>query len=265
MSPDVDDADIGRWSSGGGACPESLRVCVVVLDLFEHCLDRHDYSRVMASRLDEAISKLGPALRKQEFHRFGRTFNREREPGLIQVIGFQGSQSATRFTVNIGIYVREVDALVLHHARGQGDALGRTKAVRAELCWLEARIGKLAAADPRDVWWEYEQLAEAVPDIERRLAHDVIPVLDQSATRAELIEWWEKSGSHAPVFSLGPRWGIAPPVRLGFVVLLNAAGRVDDARALLRSVWDEARQQPYRFTVEVVGEDLGLEVSGDTE
>lgn len=37
------------------------------------------------------------------------TFNRGPEPGLVHVIGLQTSESDDRFTVNVGVYVREID------------------------------------------------------------------------------------------------------------------------------------------------------------
>ena len=78
--------------------------------------------------LKRVIGGVGPELLRLGFKRFGTTFNREAE----HVIGFQASQSGDRFTVNLGVYVREVDAL-LHDwwgRSGKSGTPGRDSAVR---------------------------------------------------------------------------------------------------------------------------------------
>lgn len=64
-----------------------------------------------AKELTGAVAELGPLLKSSGFRRFGVTFNRQTEPGLIHVVAFQGQQSGGTFTVNLGVYVREVDQL----------------------------------------------------------------------------------------------------------------------------------------------------------
>ena len=209
------------------------------------------YPAHMPSDLSRAVGVIAPTIRGMGFHRFGQTFNREREPGLIQVVGIQGSQSSERFTVNLGIYVREVDQLMHDHMARYGPGLGTTKALRAELCWLEARIGDVGA--PGSDWWYYAK-SDATAEVRNRLLTEVTKALDASATRSSLIEWWESSPPRQPA------WRLYPDTPIGFALLLRDRGRKGDAETVIRQVWSAAHG-PFRGTVETYAEELGIPVS----
>ena len=94
--------------------------------------------------LTKVIVDVAPELRRLGFKRFGTTFNREADPGLVHVIGFQASRSCGDFFVNLGVYVREVDALlhVWWGRSGKSGAPGLDAAVRQEVCWLRMTLGQ---------------------------------------------------------------------------------------------------------------------------
>ena len=97
--------------------------------------------------LTVAIRELAPALKDSGFRRFGNTFNCEVEPGLIQVVGFQASKWGDKFTVNLGIYVREVDKLFDDWwGRSMTGVPGRDGAVEEEVSWLRVRLGGVCEA-----------------------------------------------------------------------------------------------------------------------
>jgi hypothetical protein len=202
----------------------------------------------MPSDLSRAVQVLAPTIRAMGFRRFGQTFNREREPGLIQVIGIQGSQSSERFTVNLGIYVREVDQLMHDHMARYGPGLGTTKVLRAELCWLETRIGDVG--DAGSDWWYYAR-SDATDEVKNRLLAEVTKALDASATRSSLIKWWDSPPPRQPI------WLLQKDTPIGFALLLRDRGRLGDAEAVMRQVWSDARG-PFRSTVEVYAEELGI-------
>jgi len=84
------------------------------------------------------------------------TFNRKPEDGLIHVVNFQGSKWGDKFTVNVGIYVREVDELLDDWWRRERKSglPGHDGAVLESVCWLRERIGRFDS-DGHDKWWSY--------------------------------------------------------------------------------------------------------------
>ena len=71
--------------------------------------------------------------------------------------------------MNLGIYVREVDELLDNQARFIQGIAGERGAVKAEACWLQAR---LLQEGEDDVWWPYEDLPSSCEDIEARLTSE---------------------------------------------------------------------------------------------
>lgn len=207
----------------------------------------------MAGELTKVVQDLTPTMRGWGYRRFGQTFNREPELGLIHVVGFQGSRSGDRFTVNVGIYLRDFDQLFSDWWTREGPGLGTKKALREELCWLRIRIGHLEVPGS-DRWWPYTDLDTAIRDLGARLQSQVAPTLDSFATRRSLIAWWDSPPPRSP------RWRLEPITPIGFALLLRDVGRLDDATAIVRGVWERARG-PFRATVEVYAEELGLPIT----
>jgi hypothetical protein len=165
------------------------------------------------------------------FKRFGTTFNREADPGLVHVIGFQASRSGGDFFVNLGVYVREVDAF-LHDwwgRSGKSGVPGLDAAVREEVCWLRTRLGQ----------------AESI-------ASDAERAFTTALNRMALVDWWlsRRSGSAL--------WAIDGPAPLGFALLFKEMGRSEDARRIVEESCRQAAGKPFFDVVSVWAEDLGF-------
>src|SRR5437879_10849709 len=90
------------------------------------------------------VARLAPGLKADGFRRFGATFNRVTEPGLVHVVGFQASRWGDEFTVNLGVYVREIDDLFDSIWGGSKAGVpGLDGAVKEYECWLRARLGEI--------------------------------------------------------------------------------------------------------------------------
>src|SRR5450759_3794583 len=144
------------------------------------------------AELTSVIRDVAPELRRLGFKRFGTTFNREAEPGLVHVVGFQGSQSGGRFTVNLGVYVHEVD--VLFHdwwgRSGKQGTPGRDAGVPEEVCWLRTRLGRVGSRG--DAWWDYAAGATAATDVAGLLVREGDAAFGEASSRAALVKWWRK-------------------------------------------------------------------------
>jgi hypothetical protein len=204
------------------------------------------------TELTSVIRDVAPELRRLGFKRFGTTFNREPEPGLVHVTGFQGSQSGGKFAVNLGIYVREVDVL-LHDwwgRSGKQGTPGRDVAVREEVCWLRTRLGRVGSRG--DAWWDCAVAASAAADVAGILVREGEAAFGEASSRAALVEWWrERAEMHV-------KWKIERPTPLGFALLLKEMGEVEEARAIVETVCREARGIPFFHMASVWAEELGF-------
>jgi hypothetical protein len=113
-----------------------------------------------AQTLDEIARSVAPELKDAGFRKKGRTWNREVEPGLIHVIGFQMGPFPVgdhhyvipglrenlygTYTVNVGVHIREVYELTLKTSA--------TPFCQVSHCEIRARLGELATP-PADKWW----------------------------------------------------------------------------------------------------------------
>jgi hypothetical protein len=203
--------------------------------------------------LKQVIGGVAPELRRLAFKRFGPTFNREVEPGLVHVVGFQASQSGDKFTVNLGVYVREVDAF-LHDwwgRSGKSGRPGRDSSVRDDVCLLRARLGR--AASRGDAWWSYAEPESAVKDLAKLLVFDAEAAFAEVADRTLLVGWWSSRLERPPL------WGIEGPTPLGFALLLKEMGRTEDARRIVEDACRDAAGRPFFHMVSVWAEDLGFD------
>jgi hypothetical protein len=197
-------------------------------------------------------------LRGAGFRRFGNTFNREPEGGLVQVLNFQGSDTGERFTVNVGIYVREIDELLddwWRRERKPG-VPGRDGAVLESVCWLRQRIGRFDS-DGHDHWWPYGNPETSADEVRSRLLTKVEPVLSRQASRAGLIALWDAAGGS----NLGWRKEARTP--LGFALLLKQIGRAADAATIVQQVCEDSKGIPFHGMAQVLAEDLGFPCADD--
>src|SRR2546428_3665428 len=151
--------------------------------------------------LEVVVSRASPVLKGGGYRRFGPTFNRERESGLIHAGNFQGSKWGDEFTVNLGVQIRELWELEVQ----AGDEVARRlrvempdlykrapepapskprKYVLEPECQLRLRLGLLIPPH-RDKWWKYSQLDEAVKQVNEALSVKALPYLDSYGSRKE--------------------------------------------------------------------------------
>lgn len=141
-----------------------------------------------ADTLATAVKAVAPMLRERSFRRQRLTFNREPEPGLVQVLAFQlGEQHPSdlrgRFTVNLGLWFDEVAALDSWRAR--------KRFVHASAALLRQRVGFLLER-PADTWWRVDVPAELLATLVRELVVDhALPFLDRLSSRAAVLAAWD--------------------------------------------------------------------------
>ena len=112
-----------------------------------------------ARAMKEVVGELQPLLKGHGFRKQRHTFNRECEPGLVQVVNFQmgpfdppGTDEIPglrenlygKFAVNLGIFVEE-----LH---GQFSHVPRPKFVAEYYCEIRRRLGELMPGEG-EYWW----------------------------------------------------------------------------------------------------------------
>jgi len=202
------------------------------------------------------VARLAPGLKADGFRRFGATFNRVTEPGLVHVVGFQASRWGDEFTVNLGVYVREIDDLFDSIWGGSKAGVpGVDGAVKEYECWLRARLGEIQRGG-RDIWWRYTNLDAAVSDIAGRLQTDAMPAFGAAANREALMAWWRGRERQAFV------WSVEPRKPLGFALLMKQSGQIDEAQAVFDAVSRAAQGKPFQFMVSVLAEEIGIKPRG---
>jgi hypothetical protein len=210
--------------------------------------------------MTRAVAQISPQLKAVGFRRFGNYFNQQREAGLVHVVGFQASKWGDRFTVNVGVYVREVDQLF-------DDWWGRSKkpglpgeegVVKEYDCWLTARLGGIRHGG-HDTWWDYANPDAAAVDVMARLNDDAMPAFAEVSTRTGLVEWWR--GRDRSLF----RWSIEPRAPMGFALLIKESGATQEAQTVVDAVAARTRGTPFRFRASVMAEDMGLEWKEESE
>jgi uncharacterized protein DUF4304 len=210
--------------------------------------------------MTRAAAQLSPHLRAAGFKRFGNDFNKQPEAGLIHVVGFQANKWGGSFTMNLGVYVREVDQLYDDWwGRSNKTGLpGEDGAVKEYACFLRARLGDIRH-EGHDVWWQYADLVAAATDIAARVNHDALPAFADVSSRIGLIEWW-RGRDRAPF-----RWRIEPRSPMGFALLMKQSGATHEAQTVVDSVATRTRGTPFRFRASVMAEDMGLEWKDESE
>jgi hypothetical protein len=179
--------------------------------------------------------KLNPVFKERHFRRRARTYNRTTANGLIHVVNFQmgrfdppGTVSIPgfrenvygRFTVNVGVYVPEVQVSV----SGEKEP----KFVAEYCCCVRERLG-LLGPEHVNVWWELhnddDSAEEVVDEIRQRLEADAFPFLARFETRDALLK---ELLDDAP--AKGNR---SPRSRIVCAIVLAARGQRSEARSLL--------------------------------
>jgi hypothetical protein len=154
-----------------------------------------------ARTMKEVVRELHPLLKEHGFRKQRHTFNRESEPGLVQVVNFQmgpfdppGTVEIPglrenlygKFAVNLGIFVEE-----LH---GYFSEVPRPKFVAEYYCEIRRRLGEMLPGEG-EYWWSLDASRAAVAsDVRRALEDHGLPFLDSLTSRELIIRAWYRTG-----------------------------------------------------------------------
>ena len=208
-----------------------------------------------AIALDRIQAGIRPELKDAGFKVRGRTFNRETDDGLTQVINFQMGASDPPgttyfpglrenlhglFTVNLGIYIPEVAAT--HHgslAKGW---------VQEYHCSVRERLGQVLG-EKRDIWWTANAEPNVIDEIRSALVTKGVAFLDRFASRDLVLAEIEQSGASCP-------W--CPSPRIVSAVILAERDELGPAKALLAMQVLEGRNPSHPVYVRELARTLGL-------
>jgi hypothetical protein len=197
-----------------------------------------------ARTMKQVVSELHPLLKEHGFRKQRHTFNRECEPGLVQVVSFQmgpydppGTVEIPglrdnlygRFTVNLGVFVEQ-----LH---GYFSYVPRAKFIAEPDCEIRRRLGELMPVSG-DCWWRLDADPIAVAtDVRRALEDHGLPFLDSLKSRELIISAWDSVG-------------FAPRGALAVALLHWERGEQDLAEQLIRSYLGSELAPSHREYVE---------------
>ncbi|MGZ4362931.1 MAG: DUF4304 domain-containing protein [Gaiellaceae bacterium] len=198
--------------------------------------------------MDSVVALAQPLLKRAGFRKRRRTFNRDSEPGLVQVVNFQmgafnppgpGSEAnlAAReelglpgnlygsFTINLGVYVGEMAFSDSEKCEGW---------ISEYHCQLRQRLGQLLDP-PADTWWSLDDPHAAHEAVDEALDTAGLPWLNRLASRDAILRTYATEGRFG--IGLGP----AGPVRIAW--LLRATDP-EAAEAVLRDYLTEEYRNP---------------------
>jgi hypothetical protein len=206
------------------------------------------------------VSGVAPSLKGRRFKKQRHTFNRIAELGLVHVVNFQMGQFPIgayeipglrpnlygKFTVNLGVFVREVYEIT---QRGPAPAF-----VQEYACEFRVRLGELLMP-PADTWW-------SLTDDSSALVAELAALLEGCGQA-----WFEQYATRDAIVRVpdGPAQPAGWPRRAGVALAIMLAHRGDraGARASLRDYLAKERRDPrnprHRDWVLEVAARLGFE------
>ncbi len=222
-----------------------------------------DYSDTMK----QIVKTMHPLLKEAGFRKRRSTFNRETEPGLIQVFDFQmgpyepGPQYEFppikvnlygKFNVNLGVFISEV------HERLRGEP--PPSFVPEYECELRKRLPELLPEDERPVtdkgvgWWSLDDPPLKTANELRRLTTDyALPYFETVKTRDGVIALWQREANGA---------GLPPRAPLSIAAIQFHRGHAHDAERLIRDYVAAGFKNPgHREFVEKVANSMGISIS----
>jgi hypothetical protein len=202
------------------------------------------------------VDLLAPVLKHAGFRKQRHTFNREAAPGLIHVVNFQMGPYEVgdhpeipgfrdnlygKFTVNLGVFVREV-----HDHMSKVPA---PKFVSEPDCEIRRRIGGLMPG-ARECWWSLDHDASALAeDVAAPLEHAGLPFLDRFASREAILQAWYRDGDAI---------GFPPRGQLSVALIHYYRGERDLAARLVREYLDTEIQPTHAAFVRTIAAELKL-------
>jgi Domain of unknown function (DUF4304) len=221
---------------------------------------KRSVSRLMAKSLyaqavDKIQSAIRPLLRERGFRVRGRTFNRQTDDALIQVVNIQMGPSDPPgtshipglrdnlhglFAINLGVYVPEV---ARHHGGSEAKSW-----VQEYHCCVRARLGELVGGG-KEIWWHARADEEVIADVRRCLEDDGLPFLERFATRDRILAQWDGQSENM---------GASSPPRIVSAIILAERGEREHAHVLLSQQVLETRNPGHPKYVRSLAEALGL-------
>jgi hypothetical protein len=205
-------------------------------------------------RLDEVQNLLTKQLKPLGFVRKGRTFNRTVEDGVVHVINLQtgpyeiGERKPLppeiahlqqdfygKFTVNLGVFVREIY---------EKDGIKSRNFVQESCCCVRDRLGR---TNDKEYWWSLSADAEILAnDLSELLIISGLPFLERFGTRKAIIAEWIS-------FNDGPD-RLSNIARVDVAVIIAGMGQTSPALTLLSEQVARAAEQGHKGHVEYVRE-----------
>lgn len=218
----------------------------------------------LAIYMDEIATGVHKYLKTIGYRKFGHTYNRETEPGIIQVINLQAAPYSSSihglFTVNLSVFIPEVDAVRFN------PPLPRSRYVRECEGDFRIRLDELIVRgydplqhyDPKSRWWRIEEDTQAIgAEITTLLQRYGQPYLDEYNSRSAIIAHWTKIENDSP--DLENDWGVFWLHRIAAIILakqgdLETAKRYMEAeyQVLLRH-WNPAQKEGTRQFAQRLG------------
>ena len=156
--------------------------------------------------MDEVQASVRPFLKELGFRARARAFNRTTSDGITQVIEFQLARFDPpgthyvgfrqnlygKFTVNVGVYVPELDTFA-------PPAAGKQPFVHEYDCWISERLGILGP-EHMDIWWDLEPPHEQAAEVFHRIERDALPFLAQFEARDAILNQWMMENTNISPF-----------------------------------------------------------------
>jgi hypothetical protein len=211
-------------------------------------------------RLDEVQTSLTALLKPLAFRRKGRTYNRSVEDGVVQVINLQtgpyevGQRNPLppelahlqqdlygRFTVNLGVHVREV---------WECDSTSPwPKTIQEYSCQIRTRLGRQAG---QEYWWSLDQSAQTLStDVAKVLLGEGVEFLERFETRDAILDDWVTMNDGNGRLSKRARVDVA-------IMLAKRGQSLQAAHLLNEQIQLSSENQGHLDYVRSIGQKLGL-------
>jgi hypothetical protein len=180
----------------------------------------------------EVVQELAPLLKARGFRKQRHTFNRESEPGLVQVVNFQMGPYDVgdpveipglrenlygKFALNLGVFIEE-----LHDHFSE---VARPRFIAEPYCEIRRRLGELMPGEG-EFWWNLNaDIGAVAADVRSAFEEYGLPFLDGLKNRDAIIRTWYRTGDEI---------GFAPRGALAIALLHWERGEKDVAAQMIR-------------------------------
>lgn len=185
----------------------------------------------LSKDLDEIQRQLRPLLKEHGFRERGRTFSRNTDDGLTQVLHIwmanfdpPGAKHIPgllpnyygKFTINLGVFVPEVHKWAKSYPA--------PKSIREPDCCMRRSLGTLKT-HYTDVWWDIRTDASFIDDLRQRLERTALPFFERAGDRESILQQCVDNSYDRSDFETPPRIVCA--------IILSERGDRSAARSLL--------------------------------